>query len=139
MSRGEIIVQGGQIDDADPDFGYMPGFGGNHSSAAEQGALPIGRNSPQRPPLGLFAEQLSGTAFTAPRATNRRSWLYRILPSVREGNGSSRLTRARSEPRHAMKAISRHLSCAGSPSPSQRMPASISLMDCRRSRPAAMP
>ena len=46
------------------------------------GALPVGRNSPQRCPYGLYAEQLSGTAFTAPRAENRRSWLYRIRPSA---------------------------------------------------------
>jgi len=47
-----------------------------------EGALPIGQNNPQRPPHGLYAEQLSGTAFTAPRATNRRTWMYRIRPSV---------------------------------------------------------
>ena len=44
--------------------------------------LPIGRNSPQRVAHGLYAELLSGTAFTAPRAENRRSWLYRRQPSV---------------------------------------------------------
>ena len=65
----------------------MPGFGNHHSTEAEAGALPIGRNSPQRPPLGLYAEQLSGTSFTVPRAGNRRSWLYRILPSVKHGRG----------------------------------------------------
>ena len=59
--------------------GYMPGFGNNHSTQAEDGALPIGRNSPQRPPLGLYAEQISGTAFTAPRAHNRRN----CSPTVR--------------------------------------------------------
>jgi homogentisate 1,2-dioxygenase len=61
---------------------YAPGFGNHHSSEAVPGALPIGRNSPQRAPLGLYAEQLSGTAFTEPRAANRRSWLYRIRPSA---------------------------------------------------------
>ena len=81
------IVKGGLIEDADPDFGYMPGFGNTHSTQAEVGAIPIGRNSPQLPPLGLYAEQLSGTAFTAPRAENKRSWLYRILPSVKHGTG----------------------------------------------------
>jgi len=65
----------------------LPGFGNTHSTQAEPGALPIGRNSPQQPPLGLYAEQLSGTAFTAPRAENKRSWLYRILPSVKHGTG----------------------------------------------------
>ncbi|MER7399754.1 homogentisate 1,2-dioxygenase [Streptomyces sp. NPDC000151] len=61
---------------------YSPGFGNEHCSEAAPGALPIGRNSPQRAPLGLYAEQLSGTAFTEPRAHNRRSWLYRIRPSA---------------------------------------------------------
>ena len=61
---------------------YSPGFGNEHSSEAVPGALPVGRNSPQRAPLGLYAEQLSGTAFTEPRAHNRRSWLYRIRPSA---------------------------------------------------------
>ncbi|MES4909408.1 MULTISPECIES: homogentisate 1,2-dioxygenase [unclassified Streptomyces] len=75
---------------------YSPGFGNEHSSEAVAGALPIGRNSPQRAPLGLYAEQLSGTAFTEPRAHNRRSWLYRIRPSaahppfVRVDNGALR-------------------------------------------------
>ncbi|MEU3255338.1 homogentisate 1,2-dioxygenase [Streptomyces sp. NPDC006997] len=61
---------------------YLSGFGNEHSSEAVPGALPEGRNSPQRAPLGLYAEQLSGTAFTEPRAHNRRSWLYRIRPSA---------------------------------------------------------
>jgi len=61
---------------------YLPGFGNQHSSEAVPGALPVGRNSPQRAPFGLYAEQLSGTAFTEPRARNRRSWLYRIRPSA---------------------------------------------------------
>lgn len=81
----EHLLTGGRIGLADPDYGYMAGFGNTHSTQAEQGALPIGRNSPQNPPLGLYAEQLSGTAFTAPRADNKRSWLYRILPSVKHG------------------------------------------------------
>ena len=62
--------------------GYLPGFGNHVSTEAVAGALPIGRNSPQRPPFGLYAEQLSGTAFTAPRHENRRSWLYRMRPSA---------------------------------------------------------
>jgi homogentisate 1,2-dioxygenase len=61
---------------------YLSGFGNQHSSEAVPGALPVGRNAPQRAPLGLYAEQLSGTAFTEPRAHNRRSWLYRIRPSA---------------------------------------------------------
>jgi homogentisate 1,2-dioxygenase len=62
--------------------GYQSGFGNEFATEALAGALPVGRNSPQRPPYGLYAEQLSGTAFTAPRAENRRSWLYRIRPSA---------------------------------------------------------
>src|SRR3982750_4063143 len=62
--------------------GYMSGFGNGFETEALPGALPVGRNSPQRCPYGLYAEQLSGTAFTAPRADNRRSWLYRIRPSA---------------------------------------------------------
>ncbi|HEV2301219.1 MAG TPA: homogentisate 1,2-dioxygenase [Stellaceae bacterium] len=61
---------------------YLPGFGNEHQSEALPGTLPQGQNSPQRPPKGLYAEQISGTAFTAPRAENRRSWLYRIRPSA---------------------------------------------------------
>lgn len=65
------------------DTPQMPGGFGNHfSSEALPGALPQGRNSPQRCPYGLYAEQLSGTAFTAPRAANRRAWLYRIRPAA---------------------------------------------------------
>lgn len=63
-------------------LGHLSGFGNEHSSEAVPGALPHGRNSPQRAPLGLYAEQLSGSAFTEPRAQNRRSWLYRIRPSA---------------------------------------------------------
>jgi homogentisate 1,2-dioxygenase len=62
--------------------GYMSGFGSHFATEAVEGALPRGRNSPQRPAHGLYAEQLSGTAFTAPRAENRRSWLYRMRPSA---------------------------------------------------------
>ena len=89
----EIIMPGGRLDRSAEDFGYMPGFENTHSSQAETGALPIGRNSPQQPPLGLYAEQLSGTAFTAPRHLNKRSWFYRILPSVKHGTGSSETDR----------------------------------------------
>ncbi len=62
--------------------GYMSGFGNSFETEALPGALPVGQNSPQRCAYGLYAEQLSGTAFTAPRATNRRSWLYRIRPTL---------------------------------------------------------
>ena len=61
---------------------YQSGFGNTFATEALPGALPVGRNSPQRCPYGLYAEQLSGTAFTAPRADNRRTWLYRIRPAA---------------------------------------------------------
>ena len=64
---------------------YMTGFGNHFSTEAVAGALPMARNSPQRPAFGLYAEQLSGTAFTAPRADNRRSWLYRLRPTALHG------------------------------------------------------
>ncbi|WP_184003243.1 homogentisate 1,2-dioxygenase [Stakelama sediminis] len=60
----------------------MTGFGNHFATEAVAGALPVGRNSPQKPAFGLYAEQLSGTAFTAPRSENRRSWLYRLRPSA---------------------------------------------------------
>jgi homogentisate 1,2-dioxygenase len=60
----------------------LTGFGNHHASEAVPGALPIGRNSPQHVPYGLYAEQLSGTAFTAPRHENARSWLYRLRPTA---------------------------------------------------------
>jgi homogentisate 1,2-dioxygenase len=68
---------------ADDEFRYSTGFGNEFATEAVEGALPAGRNSPQRAPLGLYAEQLSGTAFTQPRAVNRRTWMYRILPSAK--------------------------------------------------------
>ena len=61
---------------------YQSGFGNEFATEALPGALPVGQNSPQDAPYGLYAEQLSGTAFTVPRAHNRRSWLYRLRPSV---------------------------------------------------------
>ena len=64
---------------------YLTGFGNEFASEAVSGALPAGRNSPQRAPHGLYCEKLSGSAFTAPRAANHRSWLYRIRPSVLHG------------------------------------------------------
>ena len=61
---------------------YMTGFGNHFASEAIAGALPTGQNSPQRTPFGLYAEQLSGSAFTAPRSENHRAWLYRLRPSA---------------------------------------------------------
>jgi homogentisate 1,2-dioxygenase len=68
---------------ADDEFHYSTGFGNEFATEAVAGSLPVGRNSPQQAPLGLYAEQLSGTAFTQPRSVNRRTWLYRILPSAK--------------------------------------------------------
>ena len=61
---------------------YMTGFGNQFATEAVPGALPVARNSPQKPSFGLYAEQLSGSAFTAPRTENLRSWLYRLRPSA---------------------------------------------------------
>ncbi|SPO05399.1 probable homogentisate 1,2-dioxygenase (HmgA) [Cephalotrichum gorgonifer] len=63
-------------------YEHQSGFGSYHETEAVKGALPIGMNSPQEPPFGLYAEKLSGTAFTAPRHENQQSWLYRILPAA---------------------------------------------------------
>jgi homogentisate 1,2-dioxygenase len=68
---------------ADDEFHYSSGFGNEFATEAVAGSLPVGRNSPQQAPLGLYAEQLSGTAFTQPRGVNRRTWVYRILPSAK--------------------------------------------------------
>ncbi|KAI8929464.1 Homogentisate 1,2-dioxygenase [Entophlyctis helioformis] len=63
-------------------YSYNSGFGNHFESEALAGALPVGRNSPQKVAFGLYAEQLSGSAFTVPRHDQQRSWLYRIRPSV---------------------------------------------------------
>jgi homogentisate 1,2-dioxygenase len=80
----------------DRPLSYQTGFGHDFSTEALPGALPVRGNSPQHPPYGLYTEQISGTAFTAPRYANRRSWLYRIRPSVVHGRfariDSGRLT-----------------------------------------------
>src|SRR5215469_7938692 len=81
-----------------PDLHYFSGFGNEFASEAVAGALPIGQNAPQKSRLGLYTEQLSGSPFTAPRLLNRRTWTYRIRPSVmhkpyeRIGNGLVRST-----------------------------------------------
>ena len=67
------------------DLSYLSGFGNQFATETVPGALPQGRNSPQRAPFDLYAEQISGTAFTAPRAENRRTWMYRRQPSVVTG------------------------------------------------------
>jgi homogentisate 1,2-dioxygenase len=64
---------------------YQTGFCNDFATEALAGALPDVRNSPQRCPYGLYAEQLSGTSFTVPRHASRRSWLYRIRPAAMHG------------------------------------------------------
>ncbi len=64
---------------------YQHGFLNHFETEARAGALPHGQNSPQKSPLGLYAEQLTGSAFTMPRHRNLKSWLYRIKPSVVQG------------------------------------------------------
>src|SRR5262245_27569195 len=61
---------------------YQSGFGNEFATEAVAGALPQGQNAPQKAPFGLYTEQISGTPFTAPRGANRRTWMYRIRPSV---------------------------------------------------------
>ena len=92
--------------------GYMSGFGNSFETEALPGALPVGRNSPQKVNYGLYAEQLSGSPFTAPQATNQRSWLYRIRPTVRHTGrfqkvdaGLIRTAPARDETRSADRAV----------------------------------
>jgi homogentisate 1,2-dioxygenase len=75
--------------------GYMSGFGNSFETEALAGALPVGRNSPQKCNYGLYAEQLSGSPFTAPQATNQRSWLYRIRPTVKHNGRFTKLDKGR--------------------------------------------
>ena len=79
----------GMSPDRMPDM--MPGFGNDFETEALPEALPQGQNSPQKCAYGLYAEQLSGSPFTAPRSTNERSWLYRMRPSVRHGGRYERI------------------------------------------------
>ena len=81
MSQQRNIVQQLASNGITP--GYMPGFGNDFETEALPGALPQGMNSPQKCEYGLYAEQLSGTAFTAPSHQNERTWCYRIRPSVK--------------------------------------------------------
>ena len=76
--------------DAKTASGYQSGFGNEFATEAVAGTLPVGRNSPQKVAHGLYAEQISGTAFTAPRHANRRSWLYRIRPAALHGTFETR-------------------------------------------------
>ncbi|RKG73688.1 homogentisate 1,2-dioxygenase [Corallococcus terminator] len=72
---------------------YLTGFGNEHATEAISGVLPVGQNTPQQVAFGLYAEQISGTAFTAPRSENRRTWMYRLRPSA--GHPPYRKTEAR--------------------------------------------
>lgn len=78
----DTALANGHATGTDGGLTYMSGFGNEFATEALAGALPIGQNSPQRPPFGLYAEQISGTPFTAPRGQNKRDWFYRIRPSV---------------------------------------------------------
>jgi homogentisate 1,2-dioxygenase len=73
---------------------YMSGFGNTFETEALPGALPVGRNSPQKVNYGLYAEQLSGSPFTAPQVANQRTWLYRIRPTVRHIGRFKKIDRA---------------------------------------------
>ena len=63
---------------------YMSGFGNDFETEALTGALPQGRNSPQKCNYGLYGEQLSGTAFTAPGHQNERTWCYKMWGQCNE-------------------------------------------------------
>ncbi len=88
VSLGGMIRAVGPSD-AHP--GYMPGFANDFETEALPGALPQGRNSPQKCAYGLYGEQLSGTAFTAPSHQNERTWCYRIRPSVKHTHRFERI------------------------------------------------
>ena len=93
---------------------YMTGLGNEHASEALPGALPVGQNSPQRCAYGLYAEQLSGTAFTVPRHHGRRTWTYRIRPgAMHEPFRRPTARKHTSGPRGALTFVSR-------PSPDSR-------------------
>ena len=88
LSRRERGFKQGNVMPHSSSENYQTGFANEFATEAVAGALPVGRNSPQQVAHGLYAEQLSGTAFTAPRAENRRSWLYRIRPAAMHGSFS---------------------------------------------------
>jgi homogentisate 1,2-dioxygenase len=90
---------------------YMSGFGNSFETEALPGGLPVGRNSPQKVNYGLYAEQLSGSAFTAPQASNERSWLYRIRPTVRHAGRFAKVDKGNL--RTARTATCRSARCAG--------------------------
>ena len=105
--------------------GYMSGFGNSFETEALPGALPIGRNSPQRCAYGLYAEQLSGSPFTAPRGSNERSWLYRIRPSVKHSGRFAKVDAGlwRTAPCHEQEITVQQLRWDPTPVPSGHLPA----------------
>ena len=84
VTKTHNLTQAQQVNSLTP--GYMPGFGNDFETEALKGALPSGKNSPQKCNYGLYGEQLSGTAFTAPSHKNERTWCYRIRPSVKHSH-----------------------------------------------------
>ena len=92
---------------------YLTGLGNQFATEALPGALPLGRNSPQHCPYNLYAEQISGSAFTAPRAHNRRTWTYRLRPSAGP---------LRPQPQAAPGLISRSIDSTRPPEPPRRTP-----------------
>jgi homogentisate 1,2-dioxygenase len=97
LSPSRPMVQDRNVQGTYP--GYMPGFGNDFETEALPGALPQGMNSPQKCNYGLYGEQLSGTAFTAPSHQNERTWCYRIRPSVKHSRRSGRSTCPTGNPR----------------------------------------
>ena len=103
--------------------GYMSGFGNSFETEALPGALPMGRNSPQRCAYGLYAEQLSGSPFTAPRGSNERSWLYRIRPSVKHSGRFAKVDAGlwRTAPCHEQEIMVEQLRWDPAPIPKEDM------------------
>jgi len=88
MNAHTAIAHGeAELSPRDRSVAHVTGFENSFAAEAVSGAPPIMRNSPQKAPAGLYAEQLSGSAFTAPRSSNKRTWLYRIGPSGKHGRG----------------------------------------------------
>src|SRR5436305_15278927 len=92
MAMNEMISPLGlSVTNASAAPAYMSGLGNAFETEALPSALPVGRNSPQKVNYGLYAEQLSGSPFTAPQSSNERSWLYRIRPGVRHTSRFERI------------------------------------------------
>lgn len=113
--------------DPSPDLHYLSGFGNEFASEALPGALPVGQNSPQQAPYGLYAELLSGTAFTMARSELRRTWLYRIRPSALH----PRFERLARQPLQGPLGASTPIACAGAPSRFPPNPPTSSKAGCR--------